>query len=92
MDLSTLFLEFAEDNLRIAKFLSGQRRHVQSIYQLEQSFEKVIKSYYILVKTNIEHNNEQKVHAKVIKISHEIEDATLNLLIEAADIDMVRFA
>jgi hypothetical protein len=45
----------------------------------------------VLIKTSVEHVNEQQLQDVVIKIGHEIEDATLSLLIEASEIEKVRF-
>jgi HEPN domain-containing protein len=71
------FFEFAEDNLKVAKFLERSEYYVASIYELAQVFEKIIKSYCILVKTRIEHNLQEKIYHDIIGFSHEIEDTSL---------------
>ena len=81
-ELHLRFFEFAEDNIRTAKVFHRHGYYVQSLYQFCQAFEKTIKSYYILVKTKVEGNNPDSVYLDVTKISHEIEDACLNLLID----------
>lgn len=86
-DLACGFFEFAEDNLKVAKFLERSEYYVESLYQLAQVFKKIIKSYYILVKTRIEHNLQEKIYHDIIGFSHEIEDTSLNLLIEIANIE-----
>ncbi|MFZ0512367.1 MAG: hypothetical protein WAM14_12230 [Candidatus Nitrosopolaris sp.] len=86
------FFEFAEDNLKVAKFLERSEYYVGSLYQLAQVFEKIIKSYYILVKTRIEHNLQEKIDHDIIGFSHEIEDTSLNLLIEIANIEKQKFS
>jgi HEPN domain-containing protein len=91
-DLAYSFFEFAEDNLKVAKFLKRSEHYIQSLYHLCQVFEKIIKSYYILVKTRIEHNPQKKIYNHIIGISHEIEDTSLDLLIEIANIEKQKFS
>jgi hypothetical protein len=45
----------------------------------------------MLAKTKIDYNSQQRVYDDIIKIGHEIEDASLNLLIEVAQIELNRF-
>jgi hypothetical protein len=91
-ELHYRFFEFAEDNIRAAKLFYRYGCYVQSLYQFCQAFEKIIKSYYILVKTKVERNNTDKVYQDVIIISHEIEDASLNLLIEIGNIEKIKYS
>ena len=91
-DLACSFFEFAENNLKVAKFLERSEYYVGSLYQLAQVFEKIVKSYYILVKTRIEHNPQEKIYHKIIGYSHEIEDTSLDLLIEIANIEKQKFS
>ena len=62
IDLHYRFFEFAEDNIKVAKFLQRNGYYLQSIYQFCQSFEKIMKSYYIFVKTKMEHNNADEIY------------------------------
>jgi hypothetical protein len=45
-----------------------------------------------MVKTRIEHNLQEKIYHDIIGFSHEIEDTSLNLLIEIANIDKQKFS
>lgn len=91
-DLACSFFEFAENNLKVAKFLERSEYYVGSLDQLAQVFEKIIKWYYILVKTRIEHNPQEKIYHDIIGFSHEIEDTSLDLLNEIATIEKQKFS
>lgn len=92
IDLPHSFFEFAENDLKVAKFLERSEHYVESLYQLAQAFEKIIKSYYILVKTEIEHIPQENIYHDIIGFSHEIEDTSLDLLIEIANIEKQKFS
>ena len=91
IDYARSFFEFAENNVKVAGFLKTQELYFGSIYQLAQAFEKIIKSYYMLMKTKVEGNSQDDIYQHVIGIGHEIEDASLNLLIEIAEIEQRKF-
>ena len=44
-----------------------------------------------MIKTISNHNIEQQVYSEIIKIGHEVEESSLNVLIEVANIDKQRF-
>jgi HEPN domain-containing protein len=87
IDLPKTFFEYAENNLNVAKFLRDNKYYSASIYQSEQSFEKIIKSYYILVETKIGHTSEHKVYQKITEFNHEVESGSLELLTRIGNIE-----
>ncbi len=73
-------LEFAKEDLKIAELLIYKEYYFTSLYYLEQSFEKIIKSYYILIEKR-KTSNMKALYDKIINLSHDIDTSTINLFL-----------
>ena len=83
-------LEFAKDDLKIAEFLINERYFYVSIYYLEQTFEKIIKSYYIFIEKR-KTNNMETLNDKIINLSHDIDTSTISLLLIIGNFEKEQF-
>ena len=60
--------------------LIDKEYYFTSLYYLEQSFEKIIKSYYILIEKR-KTSNMKALYDKIINLSHDIDTSTINLFL-----------
>jgi HEPN domain-containing protein len=81
------FMKQALSDLDTAKLLKDAHKYSQSIYHLQQSFEKAIKSVYCYCKMKYDRVPELTAYNDVVNFGHNTKKSTLELLITISMVD-----
>lgn len=81
-------MDVALSDLEIAKLLCNAKKYYsQTIYHLQQSFEKAIKSAYIYHRVKCDYISELNAYREAKQYQHNVKKSSLDLLIKISSIE-----
>lgn len=86
------WLKTAKQDLESAKSLKGSEQFSNSIYHLQQSFEKILKCYNAHLLLVFESATETQVESKFISLSHFTKKSALELLLKICELEDKKWA
>jgi HEPN domain-containing protein len=81
------FFYVAKLDLEAAKTLKDKQLYQPAIYNLQQAYEKCVKSYFILKEVKLKNTPETTAYDKAVAFKHKTEESTIILLKDIATLE-----